>query len=54
MKGDREMSDNALTSFHQKSRNQKKGLIKALKGAFAQAYRPLEIVISGCEWKGDM
>lgn len=54
MEGDREMSDNTLTSFHQKSRNQKKCLIEAMKCVFAQAYRPLEIVISGCEWKGDM
>ena len=35
-----------LASFCVKSYNQKKHLIEALKGAFAQTYRPLEIVIS--------
>ena len=54
MEGDWEMSDNTLTSFHQKSCDQKKCLIEALKGSFAQTYCPLEIVILGCEWKGDM
>lgn len=42
------MIDNTLplVSFCVKSFNQKKFLIEALKGAFAQTYRPLEIVIS--------
>lgn len=37
---------NPLVSFCLKSYNQKQYLIEALKGAFAQTYRPLEIVIS--------
>ena len=38
--------DRPLVSFCLKSYNQKRYLKNALQGAFAQTYRPLEIVIS--------
>ena len=39
-------NDKPLVSFCLKSYNQKEFLKEALEGAFAQTYRPLEIVIS--------